>query len=229
MRLDKYLCKSSDRTRTKAKQLILYGKVSVNGAIVKNAAQQVSEHCLVAIEGKAISLPATRYIMLHKPADSICSNIDEVYPSVLHFIALDRAFELAIAGRLDADTTGLVLVTDDGQWAHRITSPRKHCAKRYRVWLAEPITSAAIAELAQGVQLHGEKGLTKPAKITMIDQQQLLIAIEEGKYHQVKRMFAAVGNKVMRLHREQVGAIELDADLMPGQWRYLTAAEVASV
>jgi len=170
--------------------------------------------------------------MMHKPADTICSNVDEVYPSLLHYIDLDKAFDLHIAGRLDADTTGLVLITDDGRWSHNIISPKKDCPKTYRVQLRNKIIkdnqNALINKFSQGIQLQGEKDLSKPAILKIISENEVLLTITEGKYHQVKRMFAAVGNKVIGLHREQIGTVKLDSILSEGQWRFLTATEIQS-
>ena len=173
---------------------------------------------------------SSRYIMLHKVVDSICSNVDEVYPSVLNFVDVDKAFDCHIAGRLDADTTGLVLITDDGRWSHNVISPKKECPKTYRVWLRNEISDdksvALIEQFTQGIQLQGEDSLTRPAKLVLITPDEVLLTITEGKYHQVKRMFAAVGNKVVGLHREQIGQLEL-GDLPEGEWRYLSSEEVA--
>ena len=134
-----------------------------------------------------------------------------------------------IAGRLDIDTTGLVLITTDGQWSHKITSPKKDCGKCYLVTLTDELDASLVETFAQGVELRNEDGLTKPAVLEIIDSHHARLTITEGKYHQVKRMFAAVGNKVVGLHRESVGKIVLDDDLAPGEWRYLTDEEVASV
>ena len=150
----------------------------------------------------------------------------------------NKAFDLHIAGRLDADTTGLVLITDDGRWSHNVISPKKECQKIYRVWLRNPIpaekSTALIEQFKQGIQLQGESSLTRPAVLELIadsdiankESSEVLLTITEGKYHQVKRMFAAVGNRVIGLHREQIGGVEL-GDLAPGEWRSLTAKEVA--
>ena len=227
MRLDKFICKSTELTRTEAKKLLKSGEVRVNGEVIKNPATQVHENNTITLEGRELTARSSRYIMLHKVADTICSNVDEVYPSVLHFIEVDKAFDMHIAGRLDADTTGLVLVTDDGRWSHNIISPKKQCEKVYRVWLRDPIADDVAVKFEQGVQLQGEKTLTHPAKLEVIEAKQVLLAITEGRYHQVKRMFAAVGNKVVGLHREQIGGIVLDDGLAPGEWRYLSAEEVA--
>lgn len=229
MRLDKFLCKSTELTRTEAKKLLKKGIVEVNGEVIKDGAKQVHENNTVTIEGDILTPRRSRYIMLHKPADTICSNVDEVYPSVLHFIDVDKAFDLHIAGRLDADTTGLVLITDDGRWSHNIISPKKACTKRYRVGLRYPIKESVISDFKAGVQLQGEKNLTLPAELEILSDTEVLLSIHEGKYHQVKRMFAAVGNKVVQLHREQIGEIALDDSLALGQWRYLTEAEINSV
>lgn len=230
MRIDKFICKSTELTRTEAKKLLKMGEVRVNGDVIKNAATQVHENNSVTVNGEELTARTSRYIMLHKPLDTICSNVDEVYPSILHYIEVDKAFDLHIAGRLDADTTGLVLITDDGRWSHNIISPKKHCAKVYRVNLRNEITPDKSIELIErfkdGLQLQGEKGLTLPAKLEIISVKEVLLTITEGKYHQVKRMFAAVGNKVVGLHRQQIGSINLDIEL--GEWRYLTDEEVNS-
>ncbi|NMP16458.1 16S rRNA pseudouridine(516) synthase RsuA [Thalassotalea sp. Y01] len=229
MRLDKYICRCTELSRSEAKKLLKQGLIKVNGEIEKDPGAQVYEESDVRLDGRQLSFAKARYIMLHKPMDCICSNVDELYPSVLHLLEIDRAFDLHIAGRLDADTTGLVLVTDDGQWSHRITSPKKLCAKRYRVQTSKPIPESAIERFKDGVQLQNEKNLTKPAILEILAEKEALLTITEGKYHQVKRMFAAIGNRVVDLHREQIGEIELDPDLGLGEWRYLTEQEIASV
>ncbi len=240
MRLDKFICKSTELTRNEAKKVLKSGEVRVNGEIAKNAAMQVHENNNITIDGQQLTARGSRYYILHKVVDSICSNVDEVYPSVLNFIEVDKAFDLHIAGRLDADTTGLVLITDDGRWSHNVISPKKHCQKTYRVWLRSEIEDDKLAELVtrfdQGLQLQGEDSLTRPAILKrvevddLVDEQsyrsEVLLTITEGKYHQVKRMFAAVGNRVIGLHREQVGGIKLDG-LAPGEWRELTESEIA--
>ncbi len=229
MRLDKFICKSTELTRTEAKKLLKTGLVQVNGEVVKNGASQVHENNSITVEGQELTARQSRYIMFHKPVDTICSNVDEVYPSLFHFIDVDKAFDMHVAGRLDADTTGLVLITDDGRWSHNIISPKKSCVKTYRVWLRDAIDESVIETFKHGVQLQNEQGLTRPAVLEIIAEKEVLLSITEGKYHQVKRMFAAVRNKVVGLHREQVGEIKLDDELAQGQWRYLTQAEVLSV
>lgn len=227
MRLDKYICKSSELSRSEAKRLLKSGLVTVDNVVVKKGDFQVSEEGNVAVNGESLSVIGTRYIMAYKPEDMICSNVDEVHPSILHLFDVEKVGELKIAGRLDVDTTGLVLLSDDGKWTHNITSPNKQCKKVYRVVLQEPLNDEMKKQLEAGVQLHGENELTKPAQVEQLELHVMLLTIVEGKYHQVKRMCAAVGNKVIELHRQQIGSITLDDNLEEGEWRYLTEQEIA--
>jgi 16S rRNA pseudouridine516 synthase len=246
MRIDKYICKSTELTRTEAKSILKRGEVKVNDIIIKSPSTQVHENNNITVNGQALIARTSRYIMMHKPLDTICSNVDENHPSVLNFIDVDKAFDLHIAGRLDVDTTGLILITDDGRWSHRIISPKSNCNKIYRVWLRYPLKEGIIEKFKTGVQLQGESSLTLPASLSVVynakesensydtsgpfeKNTEVLLTLTEGKYHQVKRMFAAVGNKVIQLHREKIGEISLSDDLQSGEWRYLTDTEVASV
>ena len=176
------------------------------------------------LDGKVLTPRNFRYIMLNKPTDVICSNVDENYPSVFNLLDVDRADELHIAGRLDADTTGLVLITDDGHWSFNLTSPKNKCEKIYKVVLSRPIVSDAGKRFSEGVLLQGESQSTLPAKLQIIDQYTVYLTLTEGRFHQVKRMFAAIGNRVKTLHRQQIGKLELDVEM--GHWRSLTQTEV---
>ncbi|MFA0056868.1 pseudouridine synthase [Vibrio echinoideorum] len=226
MRLDKYLCKSTELTKLEAIERIQNGAVTVNSETVTDESTQVHESNDIQLNGTALKLREFRYILMHKPAGTICSNIDEVYPSLFNYLELEKASELHIAGRLDADTTGLVLITDDGRWSFNITLPTKSCKKVYRVTLSRDIKDDVADKFKVGVQLQGEKTPTRPAELEVLSPKEVLLTITEGKFHQVKRMFAAVGNRVVGLHREQIGEVNLDVE--EGQWRYLTNDEVAS-
>lgn len=229
MRLDKYICQSTTLTRSQAKKAIAQGRVSNSELILKNSAYRVSDNEQISLDDNTISIRGHRYIMLNKPQGYICSTVDEHLPSILNLIDVEKPEQLFIAGRLDADTTGLTLITDDGKWSHLITSPRKKCSKRYRVSHAEAMQMQAIEQFKVGIQLKNEGQPCLPAQLEIIAELQALLTISEGKYHQVKRMFAAVGNHVNQLHREQIGQIQLDESLQPGEWRYLTAQEVQSI
>jgi 16S rRNA pseudouridine516 synthase len=226
MRLDKFICKSTELTKCEATLAINAGEVRVNDDVINNEATQVHENNQITLNGQRLKTRAFRYILMHKPAGTICSNIDEVYPSIFNHINVYNVSELHVAGRLDADTTGLVLITDDGRWSFNIITPNKLCEKVYRVGLRDPIADDAVLKFEHGVQLQGEKQLTSPAKLKVISPNEVLLTITEGKFHQVKRMFAAVGNRVVSLHRENIGDICLDVEV--GQWRYLTTDEMQS-
>lgn len=228
MRLDRFLTESLGLTRSQAGRIIRSGEVLVNGMATKSAATQVDEQDVVELDGQRLQQTGPRYFMLHKPEGYVCSNDDPEHPTVLMLFDEPALNKLHCAGRLDLDTTGLLLVTDDGQWSHRITSPRHECAKTYRAWLADPVEPAVVEQFASGVQLRGERQLTRPAELELVTPTEALLTIHEGKYHQVKRMFAAVGNKVIRLHRERVGSLALGSDLAPGQYRALTPEEIAA-
>ncbi len=224
MRLDKFICKSTELTRNEATRVIRSGTVIVNDEVITNETAQVHENNTITLNGQKLNARSSRYIMIHKPIDTICSNVDEAYPSLFNYIDIDKASGLHIAGRLDADTTGLVLITDDGRWSFNIISPDKQCKKVYRVGLRDIITDDLALKFENGVQLQGETRLTLPAKLNVINPKEVLLTITEGKFHQIKRMFATVGNRVVSLHREKIGEINLDIEV--GQWRYLTEDEV---
>ncbi|MFT5805957.1 MAG: 16S rRNA pseudouridine516 synthase [Moritella dasanensis] len=229
MRLDKFICQSTNLTRTLAKREIARSNVKVDGEVVRKADHKVTADMDVWFSGKSLSQRPPRYIMMHKPVDVICSTVDEEHPSVMNLIETDKREELHIAGRLDVDTTGLVLISDDGKWSHRVTSPKRACNKRYRVQLASPIAATAVADFEAGIQLRSEDKPCLPAKLEILSDQEVLLTIQEGKYHQVKRMFASQGNSVVGLHREKIGDIVLDPALELGEWRYLTDAEAKSI
>ena len=165
MRLDKFLCDCSDLTRSLAGKLIRQGEVMVDGIVVKQPAFHINEQSQVEFDGVTLTLDQrNRYFMLHKPEGYVCSNEDPDHPTVFFLMDEPAMGKLHVVGRLDLDTTGLVLVTDDGQWSHRITSPRHECAKTYHVWLADPVSPDAIALFAEGVLLRSETEKTlRPA------------------------------------------------------------------
>ena len=225
MRLDKHLCKSSLLTRSQAKKMIRQGRVKVNDQVIRKSDCAVKDEDKVSVDNELMTVRGFRYIMLNKPKDFISSTIDEQLPSVLNLIDVAKKEDLFIAGRLDADTTGLLLLTDDGAWSHQITSPRRQCGKTYLVTLDKPITDDIVLAFKEGVQLKSELKPCLPAEIILLSDTQVKLTLSEGKYHQVKRMFASVGYYVAQLHREQIGSIKIDADLPIGKWRHLTDTE----
>ncbi|MBU2885057.1 pseudouridine synthase [Gilvimarinus agarilyticus] len=229
MRLDKFIAHSSGLSRKEVKRALHQGIICIDNQPVKNGGTLVNEQQHITLDGQHLQLSGPRYFILHKPQGVVCANQDSSYPTALDLLSDEKQDGLQIAGRLDVDTTGLVLITDDGQWNHRATSPKVGKNKTYRVTTSEPISDAQLAELAAGVQLKGESKVCRAADITRLESSLALLTISEGKYHQVKRMFAAVGNHVVALHRQSIGDITLDTDLAEGQYRALTEREINSI
>ena len=226
MRLDKYISNATDLSRNEVKRLIKAGLVEIDGQPADSPAIKLAGDQRVTIEDAPICTPGKRYLMLNKPAGVVSATKDSDHPTAIDLIYEHRNQELQIAGRLDIDATGLLLLTDDGQWNHRITSPNADCQKTYLVELAEPVADNYSSKLAQGIWLEGEKRRCLPASMAVIAPCEVELTISEGKYHQVKRMFAALGNRVTSLHRLRIGEIELDPDLEPGEYRALTDDEI---
>lgn len=229
MRLDKYLCESTDLTRSQARGALASGLVTVNGAVIKKGTHVVRDGDDVRWKDETLVPIGLRYIMLNKPAGYECSIRNSQHPPVMHLLDVEKRERLHTVGRLDVDTTGLILITDDGQWTHRIISPRHRCDKVYLATLAEPLPDNAEDLFTTGILLEGEDKPTLPAVLVRVDERCARLTIQEGKYHQVRRMFASLGNHVLALHRERIGPVALDADLQPGESRYLKPDEVTSL
>ncbi|MEG9532964.1 16S rRNA pseudouridine(516) synthase RsuA [Mannheimia indoligenes] len=227
MRLDKFIAENTGLTRSQAAKVLKSGEVTVNGKIEKSGAAKISQDDEICYQGEPLEwVEEGQYFMLYKPQGYICSNDDGEYPTVFQFFDYPLMTKLHTAGRLDVDTTGLVLLTDDGKWSHRITSPKHHCEKTYLVTLADPVEDFYAEKLAEGILLRGEKDPTLPAQLEILDDYNVNLTISEGRYHQVKRMFAALGNKVEALHRWRIGDVVLDETLAEGEFRPLTQAEI---
>lgn len=225
-RLDRWLSKAAGLTRSQAQRAIRAGEASIDGVLITDAGSHVSPGATVAYRGEVLADPSVhRYVMLHKPVGVVCATRDPEHRTVLDLLDIPNRRALHVAGRLDIDVTGLVLITDDGDWSHRVTSPRHRLPKTYVVTLDTALDPAAAAILRQGVQLRGEPKRCAPAVVENVGATQLRLTITEGKYHQVKRMFAAVGHRVRQLHRERIGPVVLDPALAPGRFRALTEAE----
>ncbi|RIX72551.1 16S rRNA pseudouridine(516) synthase [Acidovorax cavernicola] len=186
------------------------------------------------VQGVDWEYHAKGYIVLHKPAGTECSQKPSTYPSIYTLLPpplRQRPCKSAIqglqaVGRLDQDTTGMLLLSDDGQFIHRMSSPKKHVPKVYRVTAKHPLTQEMVDQLLAGVVLDDDPKPVKAAACVLVDSHVLDLTLTEGKYHQVKRMLAAVGNRVEGLHRARIGSLDLPEDLAPGQWRWLTAEDM---
>ncbi|WP_207062546.1 16S rRNA pseudouridine(516) synthase RsuA [Motiliproteus sp. SC1-56] len=227
-RLDRFVSQGTSLSRSQARKAIVGGRVTVDGERVRDAAFAVTPNAKVALEGEVLCLRKPLYLMLNKPAGVVSATRDGEHMTVLDLLPPALREGLHPAGRLDRDTTGLVLLSDDGDWTHRVTAPRRQCTKRYRVTLAEPLVADAEARFAAGLLLRNDPKPTRPATLERVDNRHALVSISEGRYHQVKRMFAALGNRVVALHRDRIGTLSLDPALKPGEYRPLTEQEVNS-
>ena len=227
MRLDRFLSHATGLTRTQVQRVIRAGDVRVDGEAVTDPGRHVADDARVEIDRQPVEQPRLRYYMLHKPINVVSATRDREHTTVIDLLDVPHPERLHVAGRLDADATGLVLISDDGEWSHHVMSPRHDCPKTYRLTLADPLTEKSRQHLERGVFLRNEKQRCRPATLERINDREWRITITEGKYHQVKRMIAAAGNHVVKLHRERIGGIALDPDLEPGEARELTPAEVA--
>lgn len=225
MRLDKFLSNMGKATRSEATRLVRMGKILVNQVPAKKSDMQINpEKDIVLLNGQRVDYKEFTYIMLNKPEGYVSATDDPKEKTVLDLIdPEDRRKNLFPCGRLDKNTLGLVILTNDGDNAHRLLSPKHHVEKNYKFKVSLPLSNDDVCKLEKGVDIGGY--LTKPCKITLDSELSGVITITEGKYHQIKRMLEAVDNKIVYLERISFGGITLDPDLSRGEWRYLTEEE----
>lgn len=229
VRLDQFISQATYYSRKDVKLLIKQQRITVNGITAKNNGEKITTDDVISCDNNKIAPPSELFFMLYKPAGYCCSHIDDGGLSAIRLLP-NTPKKLHFAGRLDNDTTGLVLLSSDGAWCHRVTSPKQKQEKRqqkyYQVELELPLSNANIQQLEQGILLNNETKTTLPANIQKLSETCYVIAISEGKYHQVKRMFASVGNHVKSLHRFKIADITLDTQLKMGEYRPLTLEEI---
>ena len=227
MFLEKMLQSQGFGSRKHCQQLIKNGAIAVQGEVITNTKHKLNlKNLSFSVYGESFDYREKVYIALNKPQDYECS-----HQATHHFSVFDLFDDALInrglqcVGRLDQDTSGLLLLTDDGQFLQALTHPKKHVAKIYRMQTADPVTEQQIQQLRQGVELRNESGVFAATEVIQHAENELQLTIHQGVYHQVKRMLAAVGNKVERLHRQQIGALALP-ELEQGKWIYLTDQQV---
>lgn len=229
MRLDKFLCEMNIGTRSEVKAFLKQGHVTVNNSKVTRPEVQINEeNDLICFKGTPLKYSVFEYYMLNKPQGCVTATEDKRDKTVMEYLPAGHRSDVFPVGRLDKDTEGLLLLTNDGDLAHRLLSPKKHVDKTYLVDLDHSLTLEETKQLEEGVDI-GEKALTRPAKVMMLNDTQMHLTIQEGKFHQVKRMLQAVGNKVVHLKRITFGALTLDPALAPGDCRSLTDKEIKSL
>ncbi|MCI8692399.1 MAG: rRNA pseudouridine synthase [Lachnospiraceae bacterium] len=229
MRLDKLLCEMKIGTRSQVKTYIRQGFVTVNGMPVKQSDLKIEEASdKIVFRGNILHYRKFFYYMLNKPPGTVSATRDKLAPTVIALLGDEYREDIFPVGRLDRDTTGLLVLTNDGALAHQLLAPGKHVDKTYHVTLEKKLSGEAAYMLEQGVDIGDEKP-TLPAHVQILSDNAILLTIHEGRYHQVKRMLAAVGNHVLSLKRTTFGSLELDGSLKPGQFRELTEAEINSL
>lgn len=231
IRLDKYLSDYTELTRSQAKKAIRDGRVRLDGETTGKAETKVSSDAVVFLDGREIKGEIYQYIMLHKPVGIVSATSDREETTVVEYARASAGERFLVkdlfpVGRLDKDTEGLLLLTNDGEMAHRLLSPAHHVPKKYYVVLDEALGGEDAWKIETGLDI-GEKNRTKPARLEQISPKEYFLTITEGKYHQVKRMFAAVGGHVVYLKRVEMAGLALDETLAKGEWRFLTEEEVS--
>lgn len=226
MRLDKFLSETNTCSRKDTKQLIKQGRIIVNGCKAFDPGMTIKEtEDEVTLDGRIISYEKYVYYMLNKPSDVVSATTDKIDTTVIDLLASENRPGLFPVGRLDKDTVGLLIITDDGELGHRLTSPRHHATKTYFVRTKFFVTDESIKRLMEGVDI-GEDEFTKEAIVERISDNEIELTITEGKFHQVKRMLNAVDNEVIYLKRLSMGGVNLDTNLKEGCYRRLTSEEI---
>ncbi|MBO4981245.1 MAG: rRNA pseudouridine synthase [Lachnospiraceae bacterium] len=227
MRLDRFLCELNIGTRSQVKEYIRQGIVSVNGQIVKAPDCKIAEETdRIVFKGEELFYRQFVYYMLNKPKGVVSATKDNTADTVLGLLDAPTGKNLFPVGRLDKDTEGLLLITNDGALSHRLLSPKNHVDKTYLAEIRAPLSCEDIQALETGVDIGDDK-LTAPAKVKVLSDRQITLTIHEGRFHQVKRMLQAVDNEVLSLKRIRFGPLFLDESLAPGESRLLTTQEVA--
>jgi len=224
MKLSRFLYHQTPHGKYEVRRMIAAGRVCVDGVEERDSQRHVGDFTKVTLDDLVLSNQSPTYLMLNKPAGYLSATVDNEHPTVMELI--DTNETLHIAGRLDRASTGLLILTNDGKWSRRLTEPKEGIAKAYQVTTSEPISVETAEQFRQGIYFAYEDLTTQAADLQILTSQSAKVTIYEGRYHQIKRMFHAVGNRVTSLHRLSMGTIHLDEHLEPGQYRALTQDEI---
>lgn len=235
IRLDKFLADMQIGTRSQVKQYIAKGRVCVNEMVEKNANRKVDISLeKITFDDEVVSYSLFEYYMLNKPKGVVSATVDSYYSTVVDLIKEKNRKDLFPVGRLDIDTEGLLLITNDGELCHQLLSPKKHVDKKYYAKVIGKIEEIHVQQFLAGIDIHDEK-ITAPAKLEIVNYDlenattDIIVTIQEGRYHQVKRMFDAIGHPVVYLKRLSMGSLNLDPKLKTGEYRALSAEELAAL
>ncbi len=226
IRLDRYLTMCTDASRSQVREVLKKGRIAVNGRICRQADRKITEDMdRIEMDGRLLVYEPLVYYMLNKPAGVVSATKDSLDQTVVDLLQKEGRRDLFPVGRLDKDTEGLIILTNDGDLTHQLLSPRNHVPKTYYLTTVLAVTAQMKEQLEEGVDI-GEKTKTKPSVCRISDSHSMLLTITEGKFHQVKRMLKSVGNEVTYLKRISMGSLELDPTLAGGEYRKLTDREL---
>ncbi|REL27797.1 16S rRNA pseudouridine(516) synthase [Thalassotalea euphylliae] len=220
-RIDKFIAQHLNIARKQVRVIIAQQRVVVDDIVVTHVDQQINKFSVIALDGKVIQRETAHYLMLHKPVGVVCATTDKQHKTVIDLIDESFKKQLHIVGRLDLNTSGLVLLTNDSRWSEALTDPKHKVEKHYQVTLANKLTPEYITAFADGMYFGCEDITTQPARLTILDDYRAHVVLTEGKYHQIKRMFGRFRNPVLALHRSRIGSFELPDSLLPGQYKAL--------
>ena len=227
-RLDRFISQHSEFSLADTRLLVAQKRIIVDGQAAHSIQQKVSQFTHIVVDGRCLQNNQALYLMLNKPQGVVSASKDLRHRTVLDLLEHPQKNQLHIVGRLDLNTTGLVLLSNDGAWSRKISLPESHMAKTYEVTLAQPVTAEYVEVFRAGIYFAYENITTQPAELDIVSEYQARLRLIEGKYHQVKRMFGFFQNEVLALHRASVGPLTL-AGLALGQSRVLTVQELAAV
>lgn len=228
-RLDRFIAQQCQISRRSVRLMLAQGRVLVNGIVARDIDEIIDSFTDIVVDGKVIQANSAHYIMLHKPVGVVSATKDSQHKTVIDLLDYSFKEQLHIVGRLDLNTSGLVLLTNDSRWSEQLTQPERKVSKRYLVTLKNKLTHDYIAAFANGMYFEYEDITTKPAKLTILDCYKAEVELIEGRYHQIKRMFGRFRNPVVSLHRDKIGHLELDQQLAVGEYRKLTLNEVEAI
>lgn len=225
-RLDRYLSSALRINRREVKPLLAAGRVRVNGAIARDTDLLINQFAAVIVDDKALPCVQAHYLMMNKPAGILSATKDANQSTVFALLDTTQYANLHIVGRLDKNSTGLLLLTNDGEWSRGLMAPDEHVEKTYIVGVKHAISTACVEAFARGMHFPFEDIVTRPARLEILEPRLARISLTEGRYHQIKRMFGRFRNPVLSLHRTQIGTITLDPALAPGTYRALLPSEL---
>lgn len=228
-RLDRFLSAHIGISQKATRLILAQGRVLVDSCIASDTQQLIDEFSHVTFDDQVLQSNTPRYLMLNKPPGVVSATKDDKHKTVIDLLDRSDRNNLHIVGRLDFNSTGLLLLTNDGRWSRRLTEPDNKVSKLYQVKLADPITQATVDAFAEGMYFEYEDIITRPAELRIINDYEAEVSLTEGKYHQIKRMFGRFQNEVLKLHRIAIGNLALDLSLATGESRELSTEEVCTI